>query len=107
MPTQDYCIYHIGASIGGLPAEIEVVEVYTIRYIPGQPGTFELLSDTDYAQHSFGSGHLRVVMTMSEDFPAEAVLLFQFIVTNPDTGINATILTQHVYGNLWEKAKLK
>lgn len=95
MSTKGECVYHVGASIEGLPVEIDLAEAYAVRYIKNQQMEFESLSESDYELSSFGGGHLRMCMTMSKAFPAKDAIMFQFIFVNPDTGLHATVLVPH------------
>ena len=99
MPSKTWCTYHISASIGGLPVEIELEQAYAVRQVA--PMQFEEVFNFANT-HSFGDGHIRVLMDMPDDFDA---VLFQFVFVNPDTGLHGTIIIPHEYGDVWEKAK--
>jgi parallel beta-helix repeat protein len=99
MPNKASCAYQVGASIGGLPVNIELEQAYAVRPVP--PMLFEDVFEFSHC-YSFGEGHLRVLMDMPKDFD---VVLFQFIFVNPDTGLHGTVIIPNEYGDFWEKAK--
>jgi hypothetical protein len=101
-PTDKWTFYHIGASLEGLPVDVELETVFArIWNETNNAGSWENIKNYTNSR-SFATGHLRLRMNLPEDWDP---IFFQIIIQHDDDGTMryGTYLTPNQNSKLWTK----